>query len=60
MADKLGSFITRFRKSHGRQYSLIVTSRKCKYSIDEGEYFSALSMDFEWKPRSNVCKIEGI
>ena len=45
MKDKLVHSITGFRKSHGRQNSLVVMLEKWKRALDKGEYVSALFMD---------------
>ena len=65
--DELNKSITGFRKSHGRQHSLVVMLEKWKRTTDMGECVSALFIDLlkafdimPLKPRSNDCKTEGI
>ena len=45
MQDKLSKYITRFRKSHGTQHSLMTMLEKWKSALDKGENICVLFMD---------------
>ena len=45
MENKISKCVTGFRKSHGKQYSLIAMLKKWKRALDKEENMSAIFMD---------------
>ena len=45
MENKLSKYVTGFRKSHGKQHSLMIMLEKWKNVLDKGENVCALFMD---------------
>ena len=46
MQDKLSTYVTGFRKSHGTQHSLRTMLEKWKSALDKGKNIFVLFMDF--------------
>ena len=45
MEDKISTYETGFRKSHGTHHSLVIMLERWEQTIDKGEYICAMYMD---------------